>query len=79
MQIITGQDTTNSRDTKARKRQKTSYFSKPELTRILNVYSHRVAAGEWRDYALITLTGWLIFRSIGQAMKCLFTPLKRKD
>lgn len=61
MQIITGQDTTNSRDTKARKRQKTSYFSKPELTRILNVYSHRVAAGEWRDYALDHLDGLAYF------------------
>lgn len=57
MEIITGQD----QYTKRRKRQKTSYFSRQELTRILNVYSTRVAAGEWRDYALDHLEGQAYF------------------
>jgi len=28
------------------------YFSRPELSAILSAYSARVAAGEWRDYAM---------------------------
>ena len=28
------------------------YFSRPELSQILAAYSARVAAGEWRDYAM---------------------------
>ena len=28
------------------------YFSKGELSRILAIYSKRVAAGQWRDYAI---------------------------
>ncbi len=28
------------------------YFSKGELSRILAIYSKRVAAGHWRDYAI---------------------------
>ncbi len=27
-------------------------FSRPELTRILDLYGRMVAAGEWRDYAM---------------------------
>lgn len=43
------------------KRQKSSYFTRLELTQILNVYSTRVAAGEWRDYALDHLDGMAFF------------------
>lgn len=57
MEIFTAQNI----QTKARKKQKTSYFSRPELTRILNVYSRRVADGEWRDYALDHLEGSAYF------------------
>ncbi len=28
------------------------FFTRRELNTILNVYGHRVAAGEWRDYAI---------------------------
>ncbi len=28
------------------------YFSKNELTKILNIYSKGVASGEWKDYAI---------------------------
>ena len=65
MHIFTGQDAhdgnTGKSDVKARKKLKTSYFSRPELTRILNVYSRRVAAGEWRDYALDHMDGQAYF------------------
>jgi len=33
------------------------YFSRPELSQILAAYSARVAAGEWRDYAIDHLAG----------------------
>ncbi|MEC7439037.1 MAG: DUF2794 domain-containing protein, partial [Pseudomonadota bacterium] len=33
------------------------YFSRTELSLILAAYSARVAAGEWRDYALDHLNG----------------------
>ncbi|RTL66094.1 MAG: DUF2794 domain-containing protein [Hyphomicrobiales bacterium] len=28
------------------------FFTRRELNQILNVYGHKVAAGEWRDYAI---------------------------
>ena len=43
------------------KEKKATYFSKIELTQILNVYSTRVAAGEWRDYALDDSDGAAVF------------------
>ena len=57
MLIING----SSSDKNHQKKQKTAYFSKIELTQILNVYSTRVAAGEWRDYALDHMDGAAVF------------------
>ena len=37
------------------------YFSRPELSQILATYSARVAAGEWRDYAIDHLAGSATF------------------
>lgn len=37
------------------------YFSRTELGQILAAYSARVAAGEWRDYALDHLNGAALF------------------
>ena len=37
------------------------YFSRPELSQILAAYSARVAAGEWRDYAIDHLPGGAAF------------------
>lgn len=37
------------------------YFSRSELGAILSAYSARVAAGEWRDYALDHQNGIAIF------------------
>ena len=36
-------------------------FSRAELGRILDVYSTRVSAGEWRDYAIDHVPGLAIF------------------
>ncbi len=35
-----------------RKKTKSLYFTRAELSSILSAYSMRVASGEWRDYAL---------------------------
>jgi hypothetical protein len=37
------------------------YFSRTELSHILAAYSARVAAGEWRDYALDHMNGVALF------------------
>ena len=37
------------------------YFSRTELSLILAAYSARVAAGEWRDYALDHMNGVALF------------------
>ena len=37
------------------------YFSRAELAAILSAYSARVAAGEWRDYALDHQNGFAMF------------------
>jgi hypothetical protein len=36
-------------------------FSRPELDRILNLYGRKVAAGEWRDYAIDFLKDRAVF------------------
>ncbi len=36
-------------------------FGRAELNQIINVYSLRVAAGEWRDYAIDHLPGLAVF------------------
>lgn len=35
-----------------RQHRRGTYFTRQELGQILNVYSRRVASGEWRDYAI---------------------------
>jgi hypothetical protein len=44
-------------------------FSRGELQRILNLYSRRVASGEWRDYAIDHMDN----------MAALFTIAKRRS
>ena len=46
---------------KGRKNRRPTYFNRDELNRILNVYSKRVAAGEWRDYAIDHTGDFAIF------------------
>ena len=36
----------------ARRKQRTFFFTRVELSQLLSVYSSRVATGEWRDYAI---------------------------
>ncbi len=36
-------------------------FHKSELRELMNVYSRRVASGEWRDYAIDHMVGMAIF------------------
>lgn len=37
------------------------YFNRSELSRLLQVYSERVAQGEWRDYAIDHTVGMAVF------------------
>ncbi|MEK9800639.1 MAG: DUF2794 domain-containing protein [Alphaproteobacteria bacterium] len=49
------------RVTSQKKHRQQLYFSRPELSAILSAYSARVAAGEWRDYALDHQHGMAMF------------------
>lgn len=54
-------------------------FSRGELKRILNLYSRRVASGEWRDYAIDlneNMAAFSVFRHSFD--KPLFTIAKRR-
>jgi hypothetical protein len=44
-----------------RRRQRTVFFSRPELNRLLSLYSRQVARGEWRDYAIDQRDGAALF------------------
>ncbi len=37
------------------------YFNRTELSQLLGLYSERVAAGEWRDYAIDHAVGAAVF------------------
>ncbi|MGC6453321.1 MAG: DUF2794 domain-containing protein [Candidatus Puniceispirillaceae bacterium] len=50
-----------SRVSAPRKLRRQLYFSRTELSLILAAYSARVAAGEWRDYALDHMNGVALF------------------
>ncbi|MGO1117101.1 DUF2794 domain-containing protein [Rhodovibrionaceae bacterium A322] len=45
----------------AKARSKPTYFSRDELNILLNLYSRRVATGEWRDYAIDHGAGIALF------------------
>lgn len=55
-----------------RKKDKTAYFTRAELSVILAAYSARVASAEWRDYALDHLPGAALFSIFRHAHE---TPL----
>ena len=55
-----------------RKKDKTAYFTRAELSIILAAYSARVASAEWRDYALDHLPGAALFSIFRHAHE---TPL----
>src|SRR3954454_2544410 len=49
-------------------------FSRHELNRILNLYGRKVAAGEWRDYAIDFLKDRAVFSVFRRASE---TPIYR--
>jgi Protein of unknown function (DUF2794) len=49
-------------------------FSHPELRRILDLYGRKVAAGEWRDYAIDFLKDRAVFSVFRRASE---TPIYR--
>jgi hypothetical protein len=49
-------------------------FSRPELKRILDLYGRKVAAGEWRDYAIDFLKDRAVFSVFRRTAE---TPLYR--
>ena len=49
-------------------------FNKHELRELMNVYSRRVASGEWRDYAIDHMAGMAIFSIFRSSFE---TPLFR--
>ncbi|MBL4721155.1 MAG: DUF2794 domain-containing protein, partial [Alphaproteobacteria bacterium] len=40
------------RKQRTKKKKRNTVFTRPELRQLLDVYSRRVASGEWRDYAI---------------------------
>lgn len=44
-----------------RSRQRTLYFTRPELNQLLGLYSRHVARGVWRDYAIDHRDGMALF------------------
>jgi Protein of unknown function (DUF2794) len=56
---------------------KTVFFSRPELNRLLSLYSRKVAAGEWRDYAIDHQDGMALFSVFRHTQEtALFTIMK---
>ena len=45
-------------------------FSRRELNRILDLYGRKVAAGEWRDYAIDFLKDRAVFPYFAARLKC---------
>jgi Protein of unknown function (DUF2794) len=42
-------------------KRKIAYFNRPELDKLLQLYSRHVARGEWRDYAIDHVAGRAMF------------------
>lgn len=59
-------------------RPRTTYFSRIELNALLNLYSRRVATGEWRDYAIDHGAGIALFSIFRHTHEtALYTIAKR--
>ena len=80
--LAAGRDTGNTRfrmfvtgeQHRAKGREETVAFTRAELSRILSVYGHFVAAGEWRDYAIDHLRDAAVFSVFRRAAE---TPVYR--
>jgi hypothetical protein len=60
-----------------RPKHKTIYFSRPELNQLLSLYSRKVMAGEWRDYAIDHRDGLALFSVFRHTQEAaLFTIMK---
>jgi len=60
-----------------RRRQRTVFFTRPELNQLLSLYSRQVARGEWRDYAIDHREGaaaFSVFRHTQES--ALYTVIK---
>lgn len=54
------------------------HFTRPELNRLLGLYSRNVAAGEWRDYAIDQRGDCAVFAVFRRAQESpLYTVTKR--
>ena len=63
----------------SRKKTKTLYFSRTELSSILSTYATRVATSDWRDYALDHIDNCAIFSIFRHAHEHpLFTIEKQR-
>ncbi len=63
----------------SRKKAKTLYFSRTELSTILSTYAARVASSDWRDYALDHIDNCAIFSIFKHAHEQpLFTIEKQR-
>jgi hypothetical protein len=57
-----------------------TYFTRPEMDRILSLYGRRVARGEWRDYALDLAPGMAVFSVFRHSQeRALFSIAKRAE
>ena len=60
-----------------RRRQRAIFFSRPELNRLLSLYSRQVARGEWRDYAIDQRDGAALFSVFRHTQEAaLYTVVK---
>jgi hypothetical protein len=60
-----------------RRRQRTVFFTRPELNQLLSLYSRQVARGQWRDYAIDHREGaaaFSVFRHTQES--ALYTVIK---
>lgn len=61
-------------------RRKAIYFNRSELGQLLDLYSRKVAAGEWRDYAIDHRDGFALFSVFRRTQESpAFTFVKRND
>jgi hypothetical protein len=63
-----------------RHKHRTTYFERAELGQLLDLYSRKVAAGEWRDYAIDHREGVALFSVFRHTHESpAFTIVKRAD
>jgi Protein of unknown function (DUF2794) len=60
-----------------RRRQRTVFFTRPELNQLLSLYSRQVAHGAWRDYAIDHREGAAAFSVFRRTQEsALYTVIK---